>query len=160
MAGKTPIWSRPLARSAALVVAVAILAALAITYRLQVTTRAGFEPAPILQRSIRLANQPRQRPANAAAYDRVIPPQQHWYTENVERTGCIESDGPLPMLETLRESAPLVSVHWNDWYTLEKVKVEVAEDALRAQRIEFYPTRLACEDAAASNRRMRDPYHG
>lgn len=73
---KHQVWSRPLARSAALVVAVAIVAALAITYRSQVTTR------------------------------------------------------------------------------------EMAEDALRAQRIEFYPTRLACEDGAASNRRMRDPYHG
>jgi hypothetical protein len=160
MAGRTPIWSRSLAISAALLVAVVIMAVMVITHRSQVTTRATLEPALTLQRSTRLPDQPRRRFANAAAYERVIPPQQHWYTENVERTGCIESDGPLPMLETLRESGPLVSVHWNDWRTVEKVKVEVAEDALRARRIEFYPTRLACEDAAVSNRRVRDPYHG
>ena len=159
MAGKTPIWSSPLVRSAALVVAVAIFAVLAITYRSQVTTKAAFEPAPILQRPIHLPNQPRLRPTNVA-YDRVIPPQQHWYTEDVERTGCIESGGPLPMLEAVRDSGPLVSVRWSDQHTLEKVKVEVAEDALRVRGIEFYPTRLACEVAVASNRRMRDPYRG
>lgn len=160
MSGKTQIWNRSLATSAVLIVALAILAALVLTYRSQAPTRAAFEPAPMLLGPERFPNRPLRRPVGAATYDRLIPPPQHWYTENLERTGCIESDGPLPMLETLRASGPLVSVHRNDRNTLERVKVEVAEDALRARRIEFYPSRLACEDAAASNRRMRDPYRG
>jgi hypothetical protein len=68
----------------------------------------------------------------------------------------MESAGPLPLLEDLRDSDPRVRVHWRDWHNLEKVRVEVAEDALRTRRMDFYPTKSTCEDAAELNRRMAD----
>jgi hypothetical protein len=158
MAGGTPLWSKQLASAAALTIAVGIVAALVITDRSQLTTQDAFVPQPFPLRPIPLEQE--QVSARMARYVRLIPPQQRWFAETLDRTGCTESEGPLPVLQSVHESGPRVSVHWRDWHTVEKVRVEVEADALPSKRMEFYPTKPACEDAAASKRRLGDPTSG
>lgn len=161
MVSQRPLCSRPLGAAAALILAAAVLATLAIASRSLTATAAARQPSTDPLRHSTPHHEHEPLPARMDRYVRLIPPRQHWYAANGARTACHESGSPLALLAALghthlEDSSPRVKVHWRDWFTVEKVQVEVARKALPARRLEFYSTRPACEAATAQNRRLAD----